>query len=39
MVGNRSRGSRDEKKEENETKSFSLLAISLLDVISLESEV
>ena len=38
MLGNRSRRSRDEKKQENETKSSSLLAISLLDVFSLESE-
>ena len=38
MVGNRSRRSRDEKNEENETKSSSLLAISLLNVFSLESE-
>ena len=38
MVGNRYRRSRDEKNEENETKSSSLLAISLLDVFSLKSE-
>ena len=38
MVGNRSRRSRDENKEENKTKSSSLLAISLLDVFALESE-
>ena len=37
MVENRSRRSRDEKKQENETKSSSL-AISLLDVFSHESE-